>query len=131
MVAAACTRVTSTAGTVLVKVSANSTTTTKGRAAEPSGVDCSPLAGSAPTAVISACARRAPLSAGSRYLATKSAARQRLLLRLSSEPPNSTVSSTGPTSKVARAVEVRAPCTWMRAPTLIEMVISPKSRCRW
>ena len=52
--AAACVRVTMVAGTVLVKVSENSTTTTNGRADEPSGVASWALAGSAPDEVITA-----------------------------------------------------------------------------
>ena len=67
-------RVTLTVGTVLVNVRPNSTTTTNGRDNEPSGVESSPFEGSAPEAVISACARAPPLSARSRYLSMKASA---------------------------------------------------------
>ena len=42
-----------------------------------------------------------------------------------SEPPNEKVSSSGPISNVTRPRK-SGPSTWMRAPTLIENVISPK-----
>src|SRR3954452_12304329 len=67
--AAACVRVTIVAGTVLVNISENSTTTTNGRAAEPSGVASCALAGSAPDWVITAWASAAPPAPTARYLA--------------------------------------------------------------
>src|SRR5690348_2362051 len=83
-------RETAVDGTVVVKLIENSLTTTNGRAAEPSGVDCSPRAGRAPVLTISACGRALPLSAASRYLAMKASEPIRLRSAFSL-PPNLTV----------------------------------------
>src|SRR5205823_14347215 len=116
--------VTFVAGTVLVNVKPNSTTTTNGRAAEPSGVDLSPFAGSAPNDVITACASAPPPpSAGARYFSMNADAAIGCFCDLSS-PPNETVSSIGPTSNVAVPWK-SGPATSMRAPRLIEIVSSP------
>src|SRR5262249_39437759 len=120
----ACVRVTFAAGTVLVNVRPNSTTTMNGRCDDPSGVALSPFDGNDPNEVTTACASADPSLAASRYLPMNAEAGSGFFSALSA-PPNLTVSSIGPTSKVAVPWK-SGPDTSMRAPRLIEIVISPK-----
>ena len=84
-------RITCVAGAVLVKVIENSTTTTKGRAEDPSGVDSSPLAGSVPVLVISAWTRLAAV--GRLQVLDDERVGEIGCLCSLPEPPNSKVSS--------------------------------------
>ena len=92
------------AGTVVVTVMTNSAVTTNGRPGVPSGgsgVGPPPARGGiAPSLTIDEMACATPAAASSRYFGTNSPA-VRLGVALSSNDPNLTVTSQGPTSKVA------------------------------